>query len=598
MLRPIANAYRQRECLNGLWRFCLDAHGLGRTESWWTRALRDAREIPVPCSYNDIFPERAAREHVGDAWYQLDFMVPASWDKLRTILRFDAATHRATVWIDETEVASHEGGYTPFEADITARVRPGASHRLTVCVNNELHWHTIPPGRVDTLPDGRRRQHQFHDFFNYAGLNRSVWLYGVPANPIAAITVDTAYRGGPGSVSYEIATQGGGDVRVSLCDAEGLAVAHASGAHGRIELEHVTPWQPGRAYLYALVVELIEGGQVRDSYTLPVGVRTVQVEGRQFLINGRPFYFTGFGKHEDALVRGRAHDEAMMLHDFALLDWMGANSIRTSHYPYAEEVLDYADRHGIVVIDETAAVGMNISLAIVRAPDLPPHLFSEDGISQRTQQTHLQAIRELIARDRNHPSVVMWSLANEPDVRSEGSRDYFEPLIAEAHRLDPTRPVTVPNVHFCGPNEDRIADLLDVLCLNRYAGWYRESGDLTAAEQMLEAELRAWAEKYNKPLMMTEYGCDTLPGAHGVIPTMWTEEYQTDFFAMYHRVFDRLGTLTGEHVWCFADFATPQGVMRVGGNRKGVFTRDRQPKSAVLSLRQRWLERRKSEQPS
>ena len=258
-------------------------------------------------------------------------------------------------------------------------------------------------------------------------------------------------------------------------------------------------------------------------------------------------------------------------------------------------MLDYADRHGIVVIDETAAVGMNLSLSIVRAANLPKDLFSEEGISSRTQQTHLQAIRELIARDRNHPSVVMWSVANEPDVHSEASRAYFEPLIAEVRKLDPSRPVTAPNFHLYGPEEDRIADLLDVLCLNRYTGWYRESGDLEAAERILEAELRAWATKYNKPIMMSEYGCDTLPGLHGAVPVMWTEEYQNDFLAMYHRVFDRLGTLTGEHVWCFADFATPQGVTRVGGNRKGIFTRDRQPKSAALSLRARWLELRRHE---
>jgi beta-glucuronidase len=589
MLRPIANIYRDRRCLNGLWRFCLDAHGVGRTHGWWTSRLRDARDIPVPCSYNDLFPDAAVRNHVGDAWYQIDMSVPAEWtQQQRTVLRFDAATHRATVWVDDTEVMSHEGGYTPFEADITAHVRPGATHRLTVCVNNELHWHTVPPGRVDTLPDGRRRQHQFHDFFNYAGLHRSVWLYSVPADHIAAIEIDTEYRSGPGSVRYAVATQGRGDVRATLLDAEGQSVARSIGASGKLELAQATPWQPGCAYLYSLVIDLVDGDATTDSYTVPVGIRSVQVKGRQFLINGRPFYFTGFGKHEDGAVRGKAHDDALMIHDFALLDWIGANSIRTAHYPYAEEVLDYADRHGIVVIDETAAVGMNTSLGIVRAPDLPAELFSPEGISERTQQTHLQAIRELIARDRNHPSVVMWSLANEPDVRSEASRAYFQPLIAEARRLDPSRPLTVPNVHFCGPDNDCIADLLDVLCLNRYAGWYRESGDLAAAERMLETELRAWAAKYDKPLMMTEYGCDTLPGLHDVVPTMWTEEFQCEFLAMYHRVFDRLGTLTGEHVWCFADFATPQGVMRAGGNNKGVFTRERRPKAAALSLQKRW----------
>ena len=108
--------------------------------------------------------------------------------------------------------------------------------------------------------------------------------------------------------------------------------------------------------------QLLGDGGLVDTYQLPVGVRTVEVDGTRFLINGEPFYFSGFGKHEDTPVRGKGHDDAFMVHDFELLEWIGANSFRTSHYPYAEEVLEYADRHGIVVIDETAAVGLNIGL--------------------------------------------------------------------------------------------------------------------------------------------------------------------------------------------------------------------------------------------
>ena len=125
-------------------------------------------------------------------------------------------------------------------------------------------------------------------------------------------------------------------------------------------------WGPGRGYLYDLEVELIvvddDDDADVDRYVLPVGIRTVRVEGTQFLINDEPFYFRGFGKHEDLNVHGRGHDDAAMVHDFALLGWIGANSFRTSHYPYAEEVLEHADRLGIVVIDETAAVGLNLGV--------------------------------------------------------------------------------------------------------------------------------------------------------------------------------------------------------------------------------------------
>ena len=145
------------------------------------------------------------------------------------------------------------------------------------------------------------------------------------------------------------------------------------------------------------------------------------MDGTRFLINGEPFYFTGFGKHEDSAVRGKGHDDAFMVHDFALMEWLGANSFRTSHYPYAEEVLEYADRHGIVVIDETAAVGLNMGLSSAASSAAVPFTtFSDETINAATQEVHRQAIRELIARDKNHPCVVMWSIANEPESGTPG----------------------------------------------------------------------------------------------------------------------------------------------------------------------------------
>jgi beta-glucuronidase len=135
---------------------------------------------------------------------------------------------------------------------------------------------------------------------------------------------------------------------------------------------------------------------------------------------------------------------------------------------------------------------------------------------------------------------------------------------------------------------DRISDLFDVLCLNRYYGWYVDTGDLAAAEAHLEAELRGWEQAYGKPMIMTEYGADTVAGMHSVLAQPWTEEYQAAYLAMNHRVFDRIDSFVGEQVWNFADFQTAVGIIRVDGNKKGVFTRDRKPKAAAHELRGRW----------
>ena len=194
MLRPQDTATRERKRLDGLWRFALDPGAAGRRERWWEGPLAGAREMPVPASYNDIYPDAALRDHVGDAWYQTLVRVPAGWAGQRVVLRFDAATHRAVVWLDDTQVAEHEGGYTPFEADVTNLVQPGAEHRITVVVNNVLSWQSIPPGVVEDTPDGPRQRY-FHDFFNYAGLHRSVWLYATPRPHVRDVTVVTGLDG-------------------------------------------------------------------------------------------------------------------------------------------------------------------------------------------------------------------------------------------------------------------------------------------------------------------------------------------------------------------------------------------------------------------
>ncbi|WP_062316126.1 beta-glucuronidase [Demequina maris] len=587
MLKPRHTATRELLNLDGMWSFAVAGEDLGTP---WAGPLETDLDCPVPASYNDLFTDSAIRDHVGWVWYQRTVRVPRGWDGERIHIRLDAATHEGVVYVDETEVVRHEGGYLPFEADITDHVTAGQEFRLTIGVNNVLTPDTIPPGLVKELPDGRKSQGYMHDFYNYAGLHRSVWLYSAPATRVADVTVVTDVDGAAGLVAYAVETTGDAEIRLTLTDESGAVVATGTGAEGTLRVEDVRLWQPGAAYLYGLTVELLEGDVVVDEYPLHVGVRTVEVKGNQFLINGEPFYFTGFGKHEDIAVKGKGHDDAYLHHDFQLIDWIGANSFRTSHYPYAEEVMDYADRHGIVVIDETAAVGLNsrISGGIADLMSAMGGATGEKGFGPKMAEAHRREIRELIARDKNHPSVVMWSIANEPDTMAEGTDEYFEPLFEYARELDPTRPVTFVNVMMAPPNVCRVSKFADVLCLNRYYGWYVDTGDLATAEVHLEAELRGWEQMYGKPMIMTEYGADTVPGLHSVWDQPWTEEFQANLLDMYHRVFDRVDSMIGEQVWNFADFQTSVGIFRVDGNKKGVFTRDRRPKAVAHSLRKRW----------
>ncbi|WP_375422993.1 beta-glucuronidase [uncultured Friedmanniella sp.] len=594
MLRPQDTCTRERKSLSGLWQFALDPAREGRSAGWQSGPLADAREMAVPASYNDIAADAAVRDHIGDVWYQRTVWVPRGWEGSRVVLHLESATHRATVWVDDVEVLFHEGGYTPFEADITEHVTPGRQARITVLVDNTLTWQSIPPGVVEDTPAGPRQRY-WHDFFNYAGLHRHVWLYTTSPAHLTDVTVTTDLDGDTGVVGYRTAAADaeGLTTRVVLRDADGIEVTRADGTEGRLTVPAVHRWAPGDGYLYDLELQLVErsggaGERVVDSYHQSVGVRTVKVDGIRFLINGEPFHFTGFGKHEDVPVIGKGHNDAYLLHDFELLHWIGANSFRTSHYPYSEEVIDYADRQGIVLIDETAAVGLNMGLGGGIFGGQGYRTFSPETANDATQEVHAQAIRELVARDKNHPSVVLWSIANEPESDTEAAEDYFRPLFDVARAADPTRPVGFVNVMLAPHGKCRVSQFADVLMLNRYYGWYVDTGDLAAAEISAETELTAWAGD-GKPIIITEYGADTYPGLHSVVAgSPWSEEYQIAYLETNHRVFDRIDAVVGEQMWNFADFATTSGIMRVGGNKKGAFTRDRQPKAAAHHLRRRW----------
>jgi beta-glucuronidase len=250
-------------------------------------------------------------------------------------------------------------------------------------------------------------------------------------------------------------------------------------------------------------------------------------------------------------------------------------------------VLDEADRRGILVIDEVAAVGLNVGLGGEIFGAQGYVTFSPETVNDRTREVHAQAIRELVARDKNHPSVVIWSIANEPESDTEGAENYFRPLFDLTRQLDPNRPVGFVNVMVAPYGKCRVSQFGDVLMLNRYYGWYVDTGELRAAEIEWEEELSGWASE-GKPIIITEYGADTYPGLHSLPTVPWSEEYQVEYLDMNHRVFDRIDAVVGEQMWNFADFATTSGIMRVGGNKKGAFTRDRQPKTAAHALRRRW----------
>ena len=600
MLYPQQNIVRNRLDLSGIWDFQTDPAGLGEAVGW-PLGLTDSRPLAVPGSWNEQYADLYG--YLGPAWYVRTFSVPAGWKGQRVFIRVGSANYAAAAWVNGRVVGTHEGGHLPFEWEITAKLDWNGPNTLAIRVENELNAVRVPAGKDANSPMAgfmAGYPATSFDFYPYAGLHRPVVLYSVPPLSIQDITVKTTIEGARGIVQLDVRQSGvSGRGRVKLIgngqSYEAALIFSGGTARGVLSIDGARLWSPEDPFLYEASLTLFgPDGSEMDRYQLPVGVRTVQATPEALLINGKPVFLKGFGRHEDFYASGRGLNLPLLVKDYGLLKWVGANSYRTSHYPYSEEEMMMADRQGMLIIAEIPAVGLQ---------------FEDGADNVRVRlETSQRMLRELVARDKNHPSVIMWSVANEPmppnrlqhfrgggepSPLDEIGRDFLKALIDLAHELDATRPATLVGV-MGGPLE--WLDLADVVCINRYYGWYVQAGQPELGAQILEQELDQLHADLNKPIIITEFGADTVAGLHTLPAKMWSEEYQVEFLKGYLDVTDRKPFVAGLHVWNFADFQAVQSASRVGGmNLKGIFTRDRQPKMAAHFLRERWSRERPAE---
>ena len=608
-LRLTRLTHAWRAC-TGLWDFCPDADDVGVAQSWHVtgvRAVTGARLAAVPGSWNEQFAD--LRDYLGPCWYSKRVSLPhwmSSDSTLRRfLLRIGSASYAADVYVSGELVCAHEGGHLPFQCDVSPLVGRGGDVVVAIRVEGLLSPERVPPGNLAQSP--QQHPNISLDFFPFCGLHREVALVSLPSSGgIADITFTTT-----AVLPDTSATCTATVVLEQPVDDEDTAL-HATLRHGQTEhnaraavrvgtqtaslIWHLPPgtplWSPSSPALHDLHVQVARAGAELDSYTLSVGIRTVAVSGNQLLLNNAPLTLRGFGKHEDAPLSGRGLNLPAAVKDAELMRWTGANSYRTAHYPHSEQTLDIADRMGLAVIGETPAC----------------YLCFHDG--EAAQAARLRALclctRELICRDKNRACVLMWSLANEPEsnahIRTHGTvvpppeddswkakgRATFETVFSLARSLDATRPLTLA----AHPDSDvSWVQLCDVVCTNRYQGWYSQPGCIAQGAARLAAKLDAEHGALQRPFMLTEFGADAISGMHADPPEMWSEEYQVDML----RAFLDLGAtrpwLIGFHVWNLTDFKTTHAIRRPGGvNHKGVFTRDRRPKMAAHFLRSRWLD--------
>jgi len=585
-LYPQQNAQRNLLDLSGLWSFQVDPREIGERDAWF-KALPSPRAIAVPASWNEQFED--IRDYLGLAWYLTRIVVPPAWRGQRIMLRVNSATYAAKLWINCAHVGGHDGGHLPFEFDISSLVSWEGPTTIALAVENKPSPTRVPPAGTNSGMTANTFPDVTYDFFPYSGLDRPVLLYSMPAIHIEDVTVATSIEGADGIVDVTAVASNDWTGRGSLGleggpDPLQAELRFESGvARASIRVNKARLWSPNDPFLYALSLTLGDGDVITDSYALDVGIRTVEVRGDQLLLNGQPIHLQGFGRHEDFPVHGRGLDLPVLVRDHSLLKWVGANSYRTSHYPYSDEAMSLADRAGFLIIDEIPAVG----------------LFFDDG--PEANETRLEACKrqaaELVARDKNHPSVIMWSLANEPKPDAgarpgANSPSFFSELFEHARGLDATRPfILVAELRF-----DRAwLSLTDVVAVNRYLGWYVYPGEIGRGIEQLAQELDELHASTGKPVLIAEFGADAIAGSHSEPPQMWTEDYQAAMIEAYLDMAAARPWIIGMHVWNFADFKTGQAPHRpMGINHKGVFTRDRQPKMAARLLRARWSSRREA----
>ncbi|KAF7265787.1 hypothetical protein GWI33_020863 [Rhynchophorus ferrugineus] len=601
ILFPRESETRQVLTLDGLWNFVVMNNSnpfQGFKHHWHKKSLKEVdanvQLMPVPSSYNDITTDWTIRDHVGLVWYDRTFFVPKFWSEVgRVWLRFESVCYAAQVWINGQQIMVHEIGHLPFLAEITAYLKYGLENRITVSVDNTLLPDTVPQGLVAELRNGRLQQTYTFDFFNYAGIDRPVKLYTTPKTYIDDVTVLTVHvRPELAIIQYNISVVGDYNVsyRITLTDNKNNFVTDAESrlSFGTLRIENPKLWwpylmDPEPGYLYSLEFELLDTfGDLVDKYIQPFGIRTLTWTNKTFLINDKPLYMHGFGRHEDSDIRGKGFDLPLIIRDYNLIRWIGANAYRTSHYPYAEEIMDLADQMGIMIINECPSV--NTMFDSQRFFFLP---FS--GYSDSLLQKHKQSLTDLIKRDKNRPSVIMWSVANEPRTQQDPAGSYFKQVIQHVKSLDTTRPTTIVESQTAGVT--KASDYVDIISFNRYNAWYHDAGNLDLITQNVINEAMKWNLRYNKTVIMQEYGGDAMEGLHMLPTFIWSEEYQVKLMSKHFQAFDYLrsrGFFIGEFIWNFADFKTPQDYTRVGGNKKGIFTRNRQPKASAHHLRKRY----------
>jgi beta-glucuronidase len=517
--------------------------------------------LKVPGDWNTQRPDLFYYE--GPMWYQKDFTFSPK-PNTRTFIHFGAANYRSYVWVNTQKVCDHEGGFTPFDCDVTIALKDGDNF-IIVMVDN-----TRAADNVPTLQT---------DWWNYGGLHRDVSLVTVPTQFIDDYDLHLS-RTKPnlieGYVHVEGATPG---TAVTVAIPELKATTRATvdaGNRAAISLtaNNLSLWSPDNPKLYK--VELASGP---DKLEDNMGFRTIEVRGTQILLNGQPIFLRGISIHAEAPIRtGRAYSQQDV---DTLLGWckeLGCNFARLAHYPHDQRMTRTADKLGILIWSEI--------------PDYWALQFDNPAVLAKSKQQ----LGEMIRRDRDKASIILWSVANETP-NNEPRTKYLTTMANLARELDPTRLVTAALLVRTEKTptgstkiiDDPLGAALDVIGANEYIGWYEQGPT--------GPDTTTWNIRYQKPLIMSEWGGGARAGHHaepGATPSLWTEEYQAEIYRHQIPMLNKIPQLRGTTPWVLMDFRSPMRTLpglQDNFNRKGLISDQGEKKQSFYILQKAYKEK-------
>ena len=547
----IANVYgREMQSLNGKWDAVVDLYDQGRKNKiylnrkpegktdFYEYAFENGLRLDVPSDWNSQTPE--LKYYEGTVWYARRFDAPRQ-DGRRLFLHFGAVSYRCRVYLNGEEIGSHEGGFTPFQIEVTGRLKP-ADNFLAVEVNN-----TRTPDAIPAMA---------FDWWNYGGITRDVSLVSVPEafveDYFIRLDKDSADR-----ISADVRLSGAPAGTSVLVEIPELKVRETASADERgaaalsFRVKNLKRWSPEDPKLYRVIVSA-----GRDRVEEMIGFRNVRVEGEDIYLNGAPVFLKSVSFHEEIPQRmGRAFSESDAVMLLSEARALGCNMIRLAHYPQNEYIVRLAEKMGFMLWEEI------------------PVWQGIDFANDATRQKAGRMIREMVGRDRNRCALTFWGVANETQP-SESRNEFLRYLISCCRELDDTRLIVAAFdlVRFDRDRQlfvmdDPFIEALDVVAVNKYMGWYHP--------WPVTPDRAVWDVARGKPLIISEFGGEALYGQHGAADTAssWSEEYQEALYRDNLRMFEYIPNLRGVSPWILFDFRSPfrfHPMNQEGWNRKGL----------------------------